>query len=284
MFPHSTVTIRRLPTLWASLRPRSPRSSKASAHSQPASSLWKLETVLPQASLDFQQDLGPCRKKLVVPLLPGPVTQVCDENSKQAQMMKTRVALFSHASHARKIVLAFSLEGKFQVKCKSDSMSARVVLYDQPIANYSGEQNKDAGSRYSVNSVVCTGTATFLARHSKPEEARDVVHRFAPFWQVLNARLRAAFADNDDIAPSIDVRSQTLDVADRKMRLFSQSSSCSRRMWTLHRTAHVSHTQTFSRVCLKRSSLFAARIDLLFLIETVFSIGTLHVSRAMYMA
>ena len=128
MFPHSTVTIRRLPTLWASLRPRSPRSSKASAHSQPASSLWKLETVLPQASLDFQQDLGPCRKKLVVPLLPGPVTQVCDENSKQAQMMKTRVALFSHASHARKIVLAFSLEGNFQVKCKSDSMSARVVF------------------------------------------------------------------------------------------------------------------------------------------------------------
>ena len=153
MFPHSTVTFRRLPTLWASLRPRSPRSSKTSAHSQPASSLWKLETVLPQASLDLQQDIGPCRKKLVVPLLPGPMTQVCDENSKQAQMMKTRVALFSHASHARKIVLAFSLEENFQVKCKSDSMSARVVFTtSQLIANNSGSKTRTLA--YVIRSTV----------------------------------------------------------------------------------------------------------------------------------
>ena len=34
------------------------------------------EELLPQVSLDPQQDLGPCLKKLVVPLLLGPVTQV----------------------------------------------------------------------------------------------------------------------------------------------------------------------------------------------------------------
>ena len=61
----------------------------------------------PQMSLDSLQDLGLCLDKLVVPQLPGLVTQVlwtrteiCDENWKEARMVKTRVAPFCAQSRA----------------------------------------------------------------------------------------------------------------------------------------------------------------------------------------
>ena len=68
---------------------------------------------------------------------------------------------------------------------------------------------------YTVNSVIFQKTATLPVRQSKSEESRDVGRRFAPLWNVLNVRPRADFSDNDDIDPSIDIHSHTLNVADK---------------------------------------------------------------------
>ena len=109
---------------------------QTSAPSRAVSSLRKLEMGPLQASPYPQQDFGPSLDTLVVPLLPGPVTQVlwtttgiCNGNSKQTPMMKTRAAPFSCASHARKVVQAFprgSLK-EFQHRRKITKSNARAA-------------------------------------------------------------------------------------------------------------------------------------------------------------
>ena len=167
---NSTVTFRRSPTVWTFFPPESQESSKTSPPSRPVSSLRKLEMGPLQASLDNKQDLGPCLDTLVVPLLPGPVTQVqrtttgiCDENSKQTPMMKTREAPFSCASHARKVVQAFprgSLK-EFQHRRKITKSNARAAarrlelfLPPKPCASDSWHNSRMMALRYSVDSSL----------------------------------------------------------------------------------------------------------------------------------
>ena len=63
-----------------------------------------------------------------------------------------------------------------------------------------------------------------LVRQSKSEDA-GLVERFASLWRVVNDRLCVHFIDKEDIVPSMDVRSETLIVADKKMQGFFQLSS-----------------------------------------------------------
>ena len=193
-----------------------------------------------QASPDAQQDLGPCLDTLVVPLLPGPVTQVlrttteiCDGNSKQHPMVKTRAAPLSCASRARKVVQAFprgSLK-EFQNRRKSTKSNARAAarrlelsMPPKPCASDSWHNSRMMALRYSVDSSFRNDTGTILVRHSKTEESRDVGRRFGPPRRVLNERLRTESIDNENFVPSIDVCSQTLNVADGKIKLFFQPS------------------------------------------------------------
>ena len=174
-----------------------------------------------QVSLDPQQDLGLYLDKVVIPQLPGPVTQaprttkeLCGVNSKQARMIKTCVAPFSYGLFVRKVVLATDIPNfrkGCEVRCKSGSKSSRRVS-----ATNSWHNTNNGGLQHSVDSVFCTDTTTILIRQSELEEARDIGRRFAPLWDAFNDRLRAEFIDNCDGVPSIDVRSLTLDVADRK--------------------------------------------------------------------
>ena len=81
-------------------------------------------------------------------------------------------------------------------------------------------QLKDDGLAVFSRQFFCNDTGTILVCQSKTEESRDVGRRFGPLRRVLDERLRAESIDNENIVPSIDVRSQTLNVADRNWNCF----------------------------------------------------------------
>ena len=83
------------------------------------------------------------------------------------------------------------------------------------------EEDKRGDLQHSVGSPICNDTATILVRQS--QEFRDIGRRIAPLWQVLE-KIQTFFGKDADIVAYIDVRSQTLNVADR-MELFFQCSN-----------------------------------------------------------
>ena len=124
----------------------------------------------------------------------GPVTQlqrtttgICDENSKQTPMMKTRAAPFACASHARKVMQAFprgSLK-EFQHRRKSTKSNARAAarrlelsMPPKPCASDSWHNSRMMAVRYSVDS--------FLQRYRYnpclPVQNGGVSRRWASLW------------------------------------------------------------------------------------------------------
>ena len=187
------VTFRRLPTLWAYLRPRSQGLSKISAYIyiyQPVSSLWKVEMAPAQVSLAPQLVLGPCPVASVVPQLPGSATQIqwtttgtCDENSKRTQTVKTRAVPFSYAAHVRKVVQTFPLGSQMKsqnlrkiLKSNARAAACRLVLCLPPKRH----DIKMRACNVQLTMLSSRTQPTILVGQSKSEEARDVgVHTLA---------------------------------------------------------------------------------------------------------
>ena len=113
----------------------------------------------------------------------------------------------------------------YEVHCKSGSKSARLGFATEAKCQKFVAQYSDGGFQYADYSPSCLQTAFILVRQPKSKEFRDIGGRFAPLWKVLDARVRAVFFCHDDIFPTVDVLSQTLKLADRKME--SVSPQCS---------------------------------------------------------
>ena len=171
--------------------------------------------VLPPASLDPLQDVGPCLGTLVAPLLPGPVTQVlwttteiCDDKSKQnpdddnsrsAVLLRFPCAQ-SRAWRLRLARQRISRIGE-RVRCERLGVSWSLM----PCANSSWHNTRMIANSIQLPVFFATIQRQCLSANPKSEEARDVGRRFAPLWKALNGRLRADFKDNDDTVRTIDV-------------------------------------------------------------------------------
>ena len=106
-----------------------------------------------------------------------------------------------------------------EMKCESGSLSVRDAFTTRAKCQQLVVQHKNEGLPYTGDSVFCNTTGTTRVRRSKSESARRVGLRFAPLWRSLDDCLRICFPDDDNIVLSIDSRSETLSIADKKNRV-----------------------------------------------------------------
>ena len=148
--------------------------------------------------------------------------EICDENSKRTLMMKTSAVLLRFPCAQSRA--GFPLGSP--KKCRDQRMiilsNARAsagrlewFLRQKHMCKQFVARHMDDGLRLGQQYFL-QRAATSLVHGSTSEEARDVGRRFTPLWKALNDRLRTEFIDNNDIVPSVDVRSQTENVADEK--------------------------------------------------------------------
>ena len=98
---------------------------------------------------------------------------------------------------------------EYRIKCKSGSFSARIVCRTKTPCQQFVVQQKDDRLQCVVDSIFAMQRRPIRVIQSKSEDARRVRRRFAP-------RLRNVFTNNADIVPTVDFRTETHSIADKK--------------------------------------------------------------------
>ena len=100
-----------------------------------------------------------------------------------------------------------------RIHCKTGSMSARFVFETRAKCQDFVVWYKDDIITHEVDSPFCNAKTIIAVRQSKSLEDREIGKRFAPFVEILAAKLTVLFPEGDDtatfIVPALDVRSKS---------------------------------------------------------------------------
>ena len=113
-------------------------------------------------------------------------------------------------------------EDSYEIKCKCGRFSARIFQAPVPYAHNSWYNTKTTASATLSTTVSASKRLPLVSKPSKTESARRVGLLFAPPWRVADDFWRKTFTDNTNIVATIDTRTESLNVVDKKCGVLFQ--------------------------------------------------------------